>query len=192
MLILLLLFAVGFGLLLWFLTRPVAGPDGQRGEARGRTHLDQLLPGYPARLPSVPVRRPTRRRSLRPEAAFDAAPSEMASCVAMATRRRHLHGHNLFHASPRSPSPKAHQPPDGPHPRRGTHGEKVELTRRGKRVAMLVSCDRYLTGLRATRPSLDQALKAWRARLPADFEGFSDDEVKSWRDPSVGREVRFG
>jgi prevent-host-death family protein len=70
-------------------------------------------------------------------------------------------------------------------------GKKVELTRRGKRVAVLVSCDEY-DRLRATRPSLDQALHAWRARLPADFEGFSDDEVRSWRDPSPGREVRFG
>jgi hypothetical protein len=61
-----------------------------------------------------------------------------------------------------------------------------ELTRRGKRVAMLVSCDEY-DRLRAARPSLDQALQAWRARLPADFEGFSDDEVRSWRDPSTGR-----
>jgi len=70
-------------------------------------------------------------------------------------------------------------------------GKKVELTRRGKRVAVLVSCDEY-DRLRATRPSLDQALQAWRARLPADFEGFSDDDVRSWRDPSPGREVRFG
>lgn len=69
-------------------------------------------------------------------------------------------------------------------------GKKIELTRRGKRVAVLVSCDEY-DRLRATRPSLDQALQAWRARLPADFEGFTDDEVRSWRDPSPGREVRF-
>jgi prevent-host-death family protein len=70
-------------------------------------------------------------------------------------------------------------------------GKKIELTRRGKRVAVLVSCDEY-DRLRATRPSLDQALRAWRARLPDDFEGFTDDEVRSWRDPSPGREVRFG
>ncbi len=69
-------------------------------------------------------------------------------------------------------------------------GKKVELTRRGKRVAVLVSCDEY-DRLRATRPSLDQALQAWRAGLPADFEGFTDGEVSSWRDPSPGREVRF-
>jgi prevent-host-death family protein len=52
-------------------------------------------------------------------------------------------------------------------------GKRVELKRRGKRVAMLVSCDEY-DRLRATRPSLDHALQVWRNRLPADFEGFSD------------------
>ncbi len=50
-LILLLLFAVGFGLLLWFLTRPVPGPDGVV-KPGGPTHLDQLLPG------SLPVSHP--------------------------------------------------------------------------------------------------------------------------------------
>jgi prevent-host-death family protein len=70
-------------------------------------------------------------------------------------------------------------------------GKKIELTRRGKRVAVLVSSDEY-DRLRAARPPLDQALQAWRSRLPADFEGFSDEEVRSWRDPSSGREVRFG
>ena len=70
-------------------------------------------------------------------------------------------------------------------------GQSIELTRRGKPVAVLVSREEY-TRLRAKRPSLDQALHAWRARLPAEFEGFSDDEVRSWRDGSPGREVRFG
>jgi prevent-host-death family protein len=69
-------------------------------------------------------------------------------------------------------------------------GKKIELMRRGKRVAVLMSWDEY-DRLRATRPSPEQALQAWRAQLPADFEGFSDDEVRSWRDPSPGREVRL-
>ena len=57
-------------------------------------------------------------------------------------------------------------------------GTKVELTRRGKRVAVLVSCDEY-DRLRKARPSLDEALRAWRERLPEDFEGFSSEEVQS-------------
>jgi prevent-host-death family protein len=70
-------------------------------------------------------------------------------------------------------------------------GKRVELTRRGKRVAVLVSCGEF-DRLSATRPPLGEALNAWRAGLPADFEGFSADEVRSWRDPSPGRDVRFG
>ncbi len=69
-------------------------------------------------------------------------------------------------------------------------GKNVELTRRGKRVAVLVSYDEY-DKLKKARPPLDQALRAWRAKLPANFEGFSDDEVRSWRVPSPGRDVRF-
>jgi prevent-host-death family protein len=70
-------------------------------------------------------------------------------------------------------------------------GKKIELTRRGKRVAVLVSSDEY-ERLRVARPSPRQALQAWRARLPADFRGFSEDEIRSWRDASPGRDVRFG
>jgi prevent-host-death family protein len=69
-------------------------------------------------------------------------------------------------------------------------GKRVELTRRGKRVAVLVSCDEY-DRLRSARPSVADALHAWRARLPADFEGLSTDETQSWRDPSPGRDIRF-
>jgi prevent-host-death family protein len=70
-------------------------------------------------------------------------------------------------------------------------GKEVELTRRGKRVAVLVSCSEY-DRLRSTRPSLGQALDAWRARLPAGFEGFTEQDVQSWRERSPGREVAFG
>ncbi len=71
-------------------------------------------------------------------------------------------------------------------------GQRVELTRRGKRVAVLLSADEYE---RLRRPSaVDgrayvKALEAWRAQLPGDFEGFTEDEVRSWRDPSPGRPV---
>ena len=70
-------------------------------------------------------------------------------------------------------------------------GKHIELTRRGKRVAVLVSSDEY-DRLSAARLPLDEALRAWRQQLPADFEGPSADEVRSWRDRSPGRAVRFG
>ena len=37
-----------------------------------------------------------------------------------------------------------------------------------------------------------KALEAWRAKLPGDFEGFTDEEVRSWRDRSPGRPVDLG
>jgi prevent-host-death family protein len=69
-------------------------------------------------------------------------------------------------------------------------GKRVELTRRGKRVAVLVSCSEY-DQLRSDRPSVGEALRVWRSRLPPDFEGFTSKEVRSWRDPSAGRDVGF-
>jgi prevent-host-death family protein len=100
-------------------------------------------------------------------------------------RHRHRHGHTSF--TPRKVSIAEARDHLTVLVHDVERGKRVELTRRGKRVAMLVSCDEY-DRLRAARP----ALQAWRARLPADFEGFSDDEVRSWRDPSPGRAVRFG
>jgi prevent-host-death family protein len=69
-------------------------------------------------------------------------------------------------------------------------GKRIELTRRGKPVAVLVSRAEY-DRLRRTRPPAHEALLAWRARLPSDFEGPTDDEIRSWRDTSSGRDVRF-
>lgn len=104
-------------------------------------------------------------------------------------RHRHRYGHNLFMARKVSIAEARDHLTVLVHD--VERGKRVELTRRGKRVAMLLSCDEY-DRLRAARPSLDHALQAWRARLPADFEGFSDAEVRSWRDDSPGRPVRFG
>lgn len=70
-------------------------------------------------------------------------------------------------------------------------GQRVDVTRRGERVAVLVSSDEY-DRLRAARPSLAEALRAWRAHLPAGFQGLTKEEVRSLRDPSPGREERFG
>jgi prevent-host-death family protein len=69
-------------------------------------------------------------------------------------------------------------------------GRPVELTRRGKRVAVLVPCDEY-DRLRGGRPTMAEALQAWRSRVGVDFEGFTKDEVESWRDSSAGRDVRL-
>jgi len=66
-------------------------------------------------------------------------------------------------------------------------GDRVQLTRRGKPVAVLVSREEY-DRLRARRLSPASALRAWREAVPADYEdGFELPE----RDPSAGRDVRF-
>ena len=73
-------------------------------------------------------------------------------------------------------------------------GQRIDLTRRGKRVAVLLSADAYdrLRKPHADTKSVLEALAAWRTRLPEDFEGLSADEVRAWRDPSPGRDVDFG
>jgi prevent-host-death family protein len=70
-------------------------------------------------------------------------------------------------------------------------GGRVDLTRRGKRVAVLLSVDEYdrLRKPRADARGMLQALTAWRSGLPEDFAGISAAEVRAWRDPSPGRDV---
>jgi prevent-host-death family protein len=65
-------------------------------------------------------------------------------------------------------------------------GDRVELTRRGKPVAILLSQAEY-DRLRADRLSPSAALRAWREEAPADYNGFDLPE----RDPSPGRDVRY-
>lgn len=69
-------------------------------------------------------------------------------------------------------------------------GESVELTRRGKPIAMLVSRAEY-DRIRGKRPSLIDALRAWRRDIPPNFVGLRPDEVDSLRDRSGGRSVKL-
>jgi prevent-host-death family protein len=65
-------------------------------------------------------------------------------------------------------------------------GSKIELTRRGKRVAVLVSASEY-DRLRSPRSDVVSALRVWRASLSPDFEGFPDTDAL--RDRSPGRDA---
>ncbi len=65
-------------------------------------------------------------------------------------------------------------------------GHSVELTRRGKPVAVLVSLEEY-DRLRAKRLSPAAALRLWREGAPSGYDGFELPE----RDPSPGRDVRL-
>ena len=69
-------------------------------------------------------------------------------------------------------------------------GKRVELTRRGRRVAVMISCDEY-DRLHSARPDLREALRTWRQGLPVDFEGISRKEVDSWRDRTSQRKAQF-
>ncbi len=69
-------------------------------------------------------------------------------------------------------------------------GEPVELTRRGKAVAIVMSLDEYrrATGRATSFPA------AWEAfRRTADLDGlaFSDEELAQLRDRSPGRDFRW-
>ena len=66
-------------------------------------------------------------------------------------------------------------------------GTPIELTRRGKPVAVLVSIDEYRR-LSEGRRDFWGAYERWRASInPADLEG--DDPFADVRDRSPGREI---
>jgi prevent-host-death family protein len=65
-------------------------------------------------------------------------------------------------------------------------GQRIELTRRGKPVAVLVSLDEYERP-REKRLSPAAALRAWRKTAPPDYDGLERPD----RERSPGRDVRF-
>jgi len=69
-------------------------------------------------------------------------------------------------------------------------GRPVRLTRRGRPVAVLMSEDSYrrLQGDQGERRDLWEFVSQWRESLPADWQGLSDKEVRSWRDKSSDRD----
>lgn len=68
-------------------------------------------------------------------------------------------------------------------------GAPVELTRRGKPVAVIVSIDEYRR-MSSDRSGFWTAYQRWRSSIdPADLEG--DDPFADVRDRSPGREIDF-
>ncbi|HEX4896417.1 MAG TPA: type II toxin-antitoxin system Phd/YefM family antitoxin [Solimonas sp.] len=63
-------------------------------------------------------------------------------------------------------------------------GQPVQVTRRGRAVAVLVSEAEYERLKTAAAAAADFAawVQAWRARLPAGFEGLSATELEQWQD----------
>ena len=72
-------------------------------------------------------------------------------------------------------------------------GRPVRLTRHGRPVAVLMSEESYrrLQAGQGERRDLWEFVNQWRESLPADWEGLSDKEVRSWRDKSSGRDFAW-
>ena len=72
-------------------------------------------------------------------------------------------------------------------------GKPVRLTRRGRPVAVLMSEESYrrLQSGQGEQRDLWEFVKQWRGSLPAGWEGLSDEEVRSWRDKSQGRDFTW-
>lgn len=69
-------------------------------------------------------------------------------------------------------------------------GEPVELTRRGKPVAVILSLDDFERSTYRKKGFL-QALEEWREKYDIDRNGLEPEEWLPPRDPSPGREVEL-
>ena len=67
-------------------------------------------------------------------------------------------------------------------------GQQIELTRRGKPVAVLVSCDE-MERLRGERPEFGERYDAFLQEYSLEELGVDVDFASSLRDGDVGREV---
>lgn len=69
-------------------------------------------------------------------------------------------------------------------------GGPIEITRRGKPVAVLLSADEY-SRLSGGKPKLGDFIKEFRERYDLDRNGLGPDEMTNLRDPSPGREFSW-
>jgi prevent-host-death family protein len=67
-------------------------------------------------------------------------------------------------------------------------GETVELTRRGRAVAVIVSCEAF-ERLRSGRPRFGDAYRAFLERFPLAEVGVDGEVFATARDRSPGRKV---
>lgn len=69
-------------------------------------------------------------------------------------------------------------------------GETVELTRRGRRVAVVLSVEEF-ERLRSERPRFGDAYREFLKRFSLDEVGLERDFAASLRDRSPGRQVKL-
>jgi prevent-host-death family protein len=69
-------------------------------------------------------------------------------------------------------------------------GEAVELTRRGRPVAVVLSCEVF-ERLRSARPRFATTYRAFLERIPLEAVGLERDFAASVRDRLPGRKVKL-
>lgn len=69
-------------------------------------------------------------------------------------------------------------------------GKEIELTRRGRAVAVVISAEKY-AALRSEQSSFGEAYRAFTSRYALDEIGLDSDAFDSVRDPAPGRRVRL-
>ncbi|HEY0709948.1 MAG TPA: type II toxin-antitoxin system Phd/YefM family antitoxin [Polyangia bacterium] len=69
-------------------------------------------------------------------------------------------------------------------------GKEIELTRRGRAVAIVISAEKY-EALRGEQSSFGEAYRAFTARYDLDEIGLDSDSLDSIRDQAPGRRVRL-
>jgi prevent-host-death family protein len=69
-------------------------------------------------------------------------------------------------------------------------GNQIELTRRGKPVAVLISPQEY-SRLHSERPTFSEAYRAFRARYPLEDIGLEKDPFAGLRGTAPGRKVNL-
>jgi prevent-host-death family protein len=69
-------------------------------------------------------------------------------------------------------------------------GKEIELTRRGRAVAIVISAEKY-EALRGEQSSFGEAYRAFTSRYSLDEIGLDSDSLDSIRDQAPGRRVRL-
>lgn len=72
--------------------------------------------------------------------------------------------------------------------KRAEHGNAIEITRRGERVAVLLSASQY-AAITGERSSFIEAARQVRSRLGVESLGIGDAEFDGLREESPGREI---
>lgn len=72
--------------------------------------------------------------------------------------------------------------------KRAEHGNAIEITRRGERVAVLLSAAEY-AAITAERSSFIEAVRQVRDRMGVEELGIGDADFDLLRDRSPGREI---